>query len=267
MKTIFRPNIKFRKKKRKFILSGALVALILIILIFPAFSFRFIGRSALYVLSPFLKTKTELDKWWGGVKADFAEKKALQEDNDALREKIMELEVKISLDEAVSKENEMLRTAFSAGERNKFLLAFVISRPPFTPYDTIIIDSGSANGVKEGMQVSAFGNVLIGYVTDVFDNMSKIKLSSSFGEETNVFLESLWVPAIAVGKGGENFEITLPRAINVNIGERILTLGRQPMLVGIVERIERQETDPFQKILFRLPINLQYLNQVFLLKK
>ncbi len=103
-------------------------------------------------------------------------------------------------------------------------------------------------------------------MADVFPDMSKIKLISSFGEETNVLLESSGIPAIAVGRGGENFEIMLPRAVKVDIGERVITLGNQPMLIGIVEKIEHQTTDPLQKIIFRLPVNIQYLNRVFLLK-
>lgn len=236
-----------------------MVALILIILIFPTFSFRLIGQTAFYVLSPFLKMKATIGGWWENVKTDFAEKKALQEENNSLQEKIMQLETKAALNEATNEESEAAKTAF--------LAAYIISRPPATPYDMLIIDSGAGDGIKEGMQVSAFGNVLLGYVADVFNDMSKIKLISSFGEETNVFFELSLTPAIAIGRGGENFEITLPRSINVDIGERVLTLGKQPMLVGIVERIEKQEADPFQKIIFRLPVNLQYLNQVFLLKK
>lgn len=267
MKKIFRPNINYRKKKKKFFLSGALFALILIILIFPTFSFRFIEQSAFYVFNPFLKMKTAIDEWRHNVEVVFVEKKALQEENNSLKEKIMQLETKIALDEAINKENETAKTSFSAEDKNKFLIAYIISRPPDTPYDMLIIDSGAKDGIKEGMQVSAFGNVLLGYVADVSSDMSKIKLISSFGEETNVFLEISLTPAIAIGRGGENFEITLPRSINVNIGEKVLTLGKQPMLVGIVEKIEKQEAAPFQKIIFRLPVNLQYLNQVFLLKK
>lgn len=259
MKTIFRPNINYRKKKRKFILSGVLVALILIVLIFPAFSFRLIGRPAFYILSPFLKMKANISGWWENIKTGFAEKKSLREESNVLHEEIMRLESKIALSEAAKKGNE--------ADKNRFLTAYVISRPPAIPYDMFIVDSGAKDGVKEGMQVSAFGDILLGYVTDVFDDTSKIKLVSSLGEETSVFFEYSWTPAIAVGRGGENFEITLPRAVGVNIGERILTLGRLPMFVGIVEKIEKEEIDPFQKILFRLPVNLQYLNQVFLLKK
>jgi cell shape-determining protein MreC len=267
MKTIFRPNINSKKKKKNLVLSGALVALILIAVIFQNFSYRIVSRPVFYVLGPFFKMKNNFDKWWGDFRLSFNVKKSLQDENKMLHEKIMQMEVKTTLSEIIEKENKMLKSAFLAEERKNFLMASVISRPPETPYDMLIIDAGSSLGAKEGMQVSAFGNVLLGYVADVFNDASKIKMISAFGEETNVILESSQTPAIAIGRGGENFEITLPRAVKVDIGERVITWGRQLMIVGFVEKIEQETANPFQKITFRLPVNIQYLNQVFLLKK
>ncbi len=221
----------------------------------------------MYIVRPLFGTKNVFVSWWQNLKTEFSNKKSLQEENKNLREQIMQMEAKISRSEILEKENTMLKNTFSVEEKQNFLLASVISRPPMTPYDLLIIDSGSDNGIREGMQVSAFGNVLLGYVADLFSDTSKIKLISSFGEETNVTLESSGVPAIAIGRGGENFEIMLPRTVKADIGERIITLGKKPMLVGIVEKIEHQEADPFQKLIFRLPVNIQYLSHVFLLKK
>ncbi|PIU99814.1 MAG: hypothetical protein COS58_00150 [Candidatus Tagabacteria bacterium CG03_land_8_20_14_0_80_41_22] len=266
MRTTYRPNIN-RRKSRKLILSGALTALILIVIVFGDFSFGIIDKPIMYIIRPFFGIKNVFGPWWQNLRIEFYEKKSLQEENEILREKIIEMETKIIRSEILEKENVILKNAFSAGEKQNFLLASIIFRPSITPYDIFIIDSGSDNGVKEGMQVSAFGNVLLGYVADLFSDTSKIKLISSFGEETNVILESSGIPTIAIGRGGENFEIMLPRAIKADVGERIITLGKQPMLIGIVEKIEHQEADPFQKLIFRLPVNIQYLSHVFLLSR
>lgn len=267
MRMTFLRNINFKKRRRKTILGGAILVLILITIVFKDFSFRIINRPALYIIRPFWEIRGQWGDWWGGLKAGFKEKKSLQNENVSLREKIMQLETDLALKKILEKENAALKADFSQEERQNFMLASIILRPPQTPYDIFIIDSGSEESVREGMQVSAFGHVLLGYVTDVFDNISKIKLISSFGEETNVFFETSQTPAIAIGLGGENFKIALSRAVKVEIGERVITFGRYPMLIGIVEKIEHQTTDPFQEIFFRLPVNIQYLNQVFLLKK
>lgn len=262
----FRPNIKTRKKKHRLILGAVLIALILGTAIFPNFLFRVIGRPAFYAIEPVFKARKAFLDQWKNLRLAFSEKNGLYFENSVLREKIMELETKVNVLEILGKENETLKSAFSAEERKKFILAAVILKPSHTPFDTLIIDSGTASGMKEGMQASAFGLALLGYVSDVSENTSKIKLISSFGEETNVILESSGVPAIAVGRGGENLEIILPRSVPVTGGERVITMGKSPMVVGYVEKIEHQTTDPLQKILFRLPVNIQYLNNIFILK-
>ncbi len=272
MKTIFRRNTN-EKDKRKKILIGVLIALILAVVVFRDFSFRILSQPFFYAAHPLFKFKKNFGEWKNKIENGFAEKNLLSEENKILREKMMDLETKISLLKNLEKENDTLKSVFSSEglnrlrEDNKFILASIIYRPPFTPFDFIIIDSGSENGIEEGMIVSAFGNVLLGYTEDIFTDSSKIKMISSFGEETNVILEFSQTPAIAFGRGAENLEITLPKAVAAEIGERVMTLGKYPLLVGFIERIERQTTDPYQKIILRLPVNIQYLGQVFIFKK
>lgn len=267
MRMIFPLNINIKRKKKRHLLGVAIVALILIVIFFRIFSFGVVNKAALYAVKPFLYLKLGILNKWEELKINFHDKKSLQEENEALRERISRLEVKNALNEVSEKENIFLKSVFSAEEAKNFILASVISRPPLSPYDILIIDAGSGENAKEGMPVLAAGNVLLGYIADVSEGISKVKLISSFNEETNVILESSGVSAIAVGTGGENFKITLPRQIKVEAGEKVLTLGTRPYLLGFVEKIESQATDPYQKIIFRLPINIQNLNQVFLLKE
>lgn len=118
------------------------------------------------------------------------------------------------------------------------------------------------------MMATAHANVLLGHVAEVFPTISKIKLISFSGEETNVMIESApaSISAIAVGRGGENLEIKLPSAIEIKSGDKIMTMGTFPLAVGVVEKVEIDLSDPFQKILFRLPINLQELKYVMIEK-
>lgn len=148
----------------------------------------------------------------------------------------------------------------------------IISRPPQSPYDILIIDAGSDNGVRAGMPVTAYGNVLLGYVAEVFPTISKVKLISFSNEETSVLIESAGtgtstaVSAIAVGRGGENLEIKLPSSIAINSGDQVKTMGNLPFIVGTIEKVEISLSDPFQKLLFRLPVNIQELKYVMIEK-
>jgi cell shape-determining protein MreC len=148
----------------------------------------------------------------------------------------------------------------------------IISRPPQSPYDILIIGAGSENGIKTGMLVMAQDNVLLGHVAEVFPAASKIKLISFSEEETNVLIESAGngtstaLSAIAIGRGGENLEIKLPSAIEIKSGAQVMTMGTFPLAVGVVEKVEINLSDPFQKIFFRLPVNIQELKYVMIEK-
>jgi cell shape-determining protein MreC len=72
--------------------------------------------------------------------------------------------------------------------------------------------------------------------------------------------QNITVPA--KGRGGGNFEIHIPREIEVSDGD-ILVFPYDPTIaVGIVKSIEFDPRDPFQKILARTPVNIQELRFV-----
>jgi cell shape-determining protein MreC len=171
----------------------------------------------------------------------------------ALNNKITELEAKVLSCHSIT----------SAG-------ASVISRPPQSPYDILVIDSGSDNDIKQGARVLFSTDVMLGYVAEVFSKTSKIKLVSFPGEETSVIIESLAsgakISALAIGRGGGEMEIKIPSSIEVRSGDLVKTPGTYPLMLGTVEKTEINLSDPFQKIYFRLPVNFQELDKVMIEK-
>ena len=137
----------------------------------------------------------------------------------------------------------------------------VISRPPQTAYDVLLIDAGTESGIKKEMIVK-IGDIYLGKIEKVFNNLSRVRLASNPDNEIDAMLSSTNLFTKAIGQGGGNFKITLPRDVEVNIGDYVLTVGSEPLLIGIVEKIKKSPTDVFQKILFRAPINLQTLRFV-----
>lgn len=254
MKTMPLPNRNFSKRN---VFLGLILGLFLIFFIFNNSARNIIVKPFVAIGRPFLR----LNNWWRG-------------DNDEiskLKEKIAELESRILLLEPLEKENQELKTIFSHPEEaKKYILGAIISRPPQSPYDILIIDAGSDNEVREGMIATAFSNILLGYMTDVLPKTSKIKLISFPGEETNVLIESVSteakISALAIGRGGGDMEIKIPSSLEVHSGDRIMTPGTYPLMLGIVERAEINLSDPFQKIFFRLPLNFQELKYVMIKK-
>jgi len=193
----------------------------------------------------------------------FYDKETLIGDNLNLEEKVEELEVKLLYFDNLKDENrEIKKILFYSKENSPGILASVLSRPPKSPYDVIIIDAGSEDGIKKGMMVTTYGYAFLGSIEEVYATMSKVKLASFPKEESNVIISPTDLVATAVGRGGENMEITLSRSSEVNAGDRVMLAGNNPLLLGVVEKTELNLSNSFQKIFFRLPINLQELRYV-----
>jgi len=192
----------------------------------------------------------------------FKNKQELRENLESLGEKNAEMENELILLDYIKMENEELKTMLSRPDKKSFILGSIISRPPKSPYDMIIIDAGLNVGVTQGMKAIAYSNVLIGYVVEVFSNSSKIKLLSFPLEETSLIIESTKISAIGLGLGGGNIEIKIPSSVVVKNGDKIITDGVFHYLLGLVDKVETDLTNPFQKIIFRMPINLNELQRV-----
>jgi len=230
-------------------------------------SIRFlVSKTVVTAISPFFRSAN----YFGGAIYDFSyfikSKKSLFDEVGRLKARNAELEKEFLMAEPMRKENEELKALFSQTNKKDYILGSIISRPPKAPYDIIVVDAGLESGAKEGMRALAYPGVMIGTVAEVFPKTSKIKLISFSGEETNVFLEEEKVSALAVGLGGGNLEIKMPSSFKINSGGKILTEGTFPLLVGEVGKIEVDLLNPFQKILFRLPVNLNEIKSVLVEK-
>ncbi len=197
--------------------------------------------------------------------AVFKEKSGLERENGFLKEKLAELKTREDLCEVIFEENQNFKNALSRNDSRQLILASVISRPGFGSYNSLIVDAGTKDGVKEGTVATAYGNILMGYVSEVGYGTSRIKLISFPEQETNVYIHE-GIAAIAVGLGSENAEITLPYDVDIKIGSGITTLDTYPLLLGFVEKIFKEPTNPFQKIIFRTPVNIQEIRYLYLIK-
>lgn len=259
---------KFEKRRRVYFLIAvsALIALFLGTARFDYFPPNFIKRSLFYFSGPLFSLKNMIA---GSLVLDwnstFKEKQIIERENFELKQSLKELEMKEILFEGLLRENQELKNVFSRSRDQSLILASVISRPGYGPYGYIIIDAGLKTGIREGALVTAYNYVFLGHVVEAASDFSKVKLISYPDEETNVFIEDS-TTAIAVGRGGLSLEVVLPHDIEVEIGGVITTLGTRPLLAGLVEKITREPTDPFQRILFNLPVNIQNLKNVYVVK-
>jgi len=246
---------KRKSQKRILVVTVILILIILIIVFTPL-------RSVLFsIAEPVWKTKNFL------LNSNFFQyfkfKQSLINERTALEQKLFMTGSLIALNETLQAENDNLKDLLGRKEiKGKSILSAVLVKPPQIPYDTLIIDIGEEDNVKVGDKVIANANVYIGEISEVQKNSSKVIMYSTPGYKLSVVLGIGSVTVEAVGIGGGNFNIFLPREIEVKEGDTIVIPSITANIFGIVEKIKFDDKDSVQTVLFKSPVNISELNFV-----
>lgn len=194
-------------------------------------------------------------------------KYGLEVENRKLRDEIAARDASMLALDDVKSENESLKNAMGRIGKASVVLGVILSRPPASPYDTLVLDIGTNDGVRVGDKVYAEGDALIGDISEVYANQSKATLYSTSGRETPVLVGTTTIAAEATGKGGGNFVIKLPASAKVVKGAVISMPHIRTHVFGVVDTIMVDSSDSLQTILFRSPVNVYQLKFVEVEKK
>ncbi len=170
---------------------------------------------------------------YGSVQSD-----AVKADRDALYQENLDLKARLG----------------RPGVAPARLLGAVLMRPPGTPYDTLVIDVGTAEGVTVGEYVSAGGTALIGVVSESYTHAARVKLFSAPGERHDALLHGN-VPLKIEGQGGGSMVAQAPSGTIVAVGDTALIPGIASGVAATVSRVETIENS-FVTIYFQLPADI-----------
>jgi len=250
------------KNRSKHLFFRPVLALV-IVLISGAIIFSVLDRTIISAVAPAWRAENVIIRSWRSGLAFFSSRQALSAENTALKERLTSLELSIlSMSKNSIQEDTILEWA---GRRqvSNMIVAAVLTHPPQTPYDTVVIDAGSNDSVALGSTVSLPEGPVLGTISEVFPKLARVKLFSASGEETNAILERNSVPITLVGAGGGNFKLMLPRDIAIEVGDRILVANITARLLGIVGDVSIEPTDAFKQVLAKSPANIFALRFVF----
>ena len=233
------------------------------IFILGAITFSLLDSVIISATSSLWKSENVVIRKFQNLSTLFSSQKKLWEENTLLKEKVSSLELTIlSLSGGQTQEDILLELASQKQGLNT-VISTVLTQPPQSPYDTIIIDAGSRDSITLGSVVSLPEGPILGRVSEIFTSRAKVKLLSSNGEETSAVLERGNVPVTLIGAGGGNFKIVLPHDITVEKEDRILSADITSRLVAIVGEINVSPTDSFKEVLAKSPTNIFSLRFVF----
>ncbi|MDE2038037.1 MAG: rod shape-determining protein MreC [Patescibacteria group bacterium] len=148
--------------------------------------------------------------------------------------------------------------------RSAYTAAAVLARPPFSPYDRLILDLGSDDGVSTTTLVYAPGGALIGRVTGALGHTSVATLFSSPGQSYPVLIGPQSLPATAVGKGGGHYSAQVPHGSGIAPGDAVSDSSLHDRAFGTVVSVTTDPSDPFDSVLFALPADPYGLRWVLL---
>jgi len=201
----------------------------------------------------------------------FIKMKSLKKEVDELKSKNQGLLAEIATLRELKKENKILREALEIGLQKDFKLlsAQVIGKD--VPQDFLLIDRGVEDEVSENMPVITQQKVLLGKISEVYKNFSKVMLISNKKSTFDAEIQGKDISGIVKGEG--NFKIILdliPRDEEVSQGDIIISSslgGIFPpgILVGQIERAEKNDIEPFQEIEIIPAFDITEINTLFLI--
>jgi len=234
-----------------------------------------VGGLAVFGVASLLKTITRGPAWLARTTEEgvittitrLTPKSSIIAKNKKLEEQIASYQAALIELDQVKQENQLLRSelSYNPTERSS-VTAQIIGKPNHSLFNSMVIDAGTDQGVEIGQLVVAYGALGVGQVVAVSSTTATVELFGAPAFEGEVLLSTKGITVPAKGKGTGNFEIHIPREVEVSDGELLAFPQNPSVTIGVVKSIIFDPRDPFQTVLARLPVNVQELRFVRVLQ-
>lgn len=239
------PN-QYGRARRRSRASSVLVVVLVVVLLGLVLYFRAgLSSLALKILAPALAARNELGN-----------SEVVQ-----LRAELASSTLALLDRQELLQENQTLKKLMGRTNAGKQVLAGVLMRPPAVPYDTLLIDAGSAQGIDTGDLVYGGGSAVIGEVSEVQNSTARVTLLSAPGHDYDAQILPKAAPGTALplpltGQGGGSLVGQVPAGSNVSVGDPIVVPGVEGAYVGSVSHIDQQSGASFESLYALLPVDL-----------
>ncbi len=191
-------------------------------------------------------------------------KTSLIKENELLKDELGRLRLtKIDYDN-LFKENEELKAMVSMKKSSMRAIANVLSKPPQSPFDTLVLGSGKDLGIEVGNKVYISDSIMIGEISDVSDETSIVKLFSAGGEKREVILSRTGQSFVITGSGGQNFNLEVPKDTDILWGDSVLFPGSSDFVVAVVYFVDSNSQSSFKTVHMRVPASVNQTKRVFI---
>jgi len=199
----------------------------------------------------------------------------LAAENEALKERIAELEENARYADSVARENERLRAVLelkSSREDFVYVDGYIISRSSQEWSRTVTIDTGSDAGIDTGMCAITANGEVVGLVSEVGTNYAVIKSILDPTLEISATIAASGYNGMVQGEPGSSTELLrmdyLPSAAVIRNNDQVVTSGStlypRNLILGHVVDAGFDDTGIAKFALLKPSVDLGSLEQVFI---
>jgi len=179
----------------------------------------------------------------------------LRQENARLQEEVSRLQAQVVQYQRQVSETQSLAALVNfsrANPENVYTAASVIGRDPSPFLHYIIIDRGSADGIRRGMPVVT-DQGLVGRVDAVISNAARVQLIPDPSSAVNVRLEETERDVVLVGSVSGDLSLDLvAQDVTLEPGDLLLTSGLggsypPDLIVGQILNVRKRDSDIFQQ--------------------
>ena len=212
------------------------------------------------------------DSVWS-VFAHYVALRGVASENASLRAQIAELQGQVQQKDALAAQASGLEAALKlqTSVPQRTLPARVIAGDPVPGAETVTIDRGSDDGVREYMGVIAAGGVVGRIMTGVMPHAARVQLLTGRNAGAGALLERVNAEGAVTG-GGDLAPLRMlyiPNSYEVKAGDRVVTSGHDRVfppgfVIGWVDQAERGNTT-YRLIAVRPAANFGHLDYLLVL--
>lgn len=225
-----------------------------------------------FVQSPVTTVTSSVSGYFGSI----ANLRGAQNENEALKQRVQELEVELKAKDDLAAENQRLNGLLNLQEKSKYkvLNARIIGRDPSVWFDASIVNRGSLDGVKLNMPVVTNGG-LLGRVTAVGPLTSQVDLITRDKSGVGAVVgEIAGSNALGVVMGTSKRELIemryVPGSAEVQVGQVVYTTGQDGIYpaglkVGEIVEVESGSATTPHRIVIRPSAGIGSMQEVGIL--
>lgn len=258
------------RNQKKNILKVLIILSVAVLIILTSSAARLIRINITDTTSPVLKSFHS----FLGLLDNIAPFAALREENRILKERLDLLTRMAEETRAVHDENARLRNLINFKKTIPYtsIAAQVIGRDPSNWSNSIIIDKGLANGIKQNMAVMSTRG-LVGRVVEAGKNSSKVLLITDPNLRVGITIRRNRQGGVMVGRpGGRCKVIYISIDSDAKVGDKIITAGfgsvfPKGILIGDIEKVGKEEGRLYKYAIIKPSQDLSKLEEVLCIIK